>query len=84
VNAGNLIALLAIAVGLFGTATTVLLFALNRLLGKLDAAGVENKALTAANWDLKLAVLELKGTAHALERTLSALPTSARQEGGSP
>jgi hypothetical protein len=84
VSTGTVVALLAIAVGLFGTATTVLLFALSRLLGKLDAAQAENKLLLAGNWDLKLSVIELKGVSHALDRTLSSLPTAARQEGSSP
>ena len=49
-----------VLVSLLGLAVTVLLFALNRLLGKLDAKDTENKLLTQANWDLKLSVLELK------------------------
>lgn len=67
-----------------GAGVTVLLFALNRMLGKLDAAAAENKALTQANISLQIALSELKGTATTLERTLSSLPTAVRQEGSSP
>jgi hypothetical protein len=54
-----------------GGLLTVALFALNRLLGKLDAAAAENKALVAANIDLKLSIIELKGTARAVDRSLT-------------
>lgn len=65
-----------------GGLLTVALFAINRMLGKLDAAAAENKALVAANIDLKLSIIELKGTARAVDRTLSALPFPTPLEGG--
>jgi hypothetical protein len=66
-----------------GIVVTILLFALNRLLGKLDARDAEIKLLTAANIDLKLANIEFRGTARVLDRTLSALPNVPPEGGGS-
>lgn len=66
-----------------GAAVTVLLFALNRLLGKLDTRDAEIKLLTSANTDLKLAIIELKGATRVLDRTLSAIPTDVPERGGS-
>jgi hypothetical protein len=71
----------------FGALLTITLFALQRLLGKLDAALAENKVLTATVFDLKLANSELRGVSAALDRTLGAAAAAAvavRQEGGSP
>lgn len=69
----------------FGALLTIALFALQRLLGKLDARDAEIKLLTATNFDLKLANSELRGTAAAVDRTLGAGAAAlARQEGSSP
>jgi hypothetical protein len=70
---------------LLGLAVTVLLFALNRLLSKIDSLTSENKAHVDTIWTLKLAVSELKGTARVVDRTLSGIPVIAtRQEGDAP
>jgi hypothetical protein len=70
---------LGVAAGLL---LTLLLFIIGRLLTKLDARDTEIKVLTAANTDLKLANIELRGTARVLERTLSALPLTTSEGHG--
>ena len=69
---------LGVAAGLL---LTLLLFIIGRLLTKLDARDTEIKVLIAANTDLKLANIELRGIAKTLERTLNALPISSSPEG---
>lgn len=72
----------SVLVGLLGITVTILLFFVGRLLTKLDARDTEIKVLTAANTDLKLANIELRGTARVLDRTLSALPPLTAGENG--
>lgn len=72
----------SVLVGLLAIAVTVLLFFVGRLLTKLDARETEIKVLTAANTDLKLANVELRGTARVVERTLNALPLTAPEGHG--
>lgn len=83
-NAGNWIAVLGIVVSALGIAVTVLLFALSRLLGKLDATNAENKVLLSANWDLRLSIIELKGTAQAWDRMVNAMPAVPGPERKTP
>lgn len=66
-----------------GAGLTVTLFVLSRVWSVLDGVRAENRALERANIDLKLALVELKGTARVVDRTLSALPT-APSEGSPP
>jgi hypothetical protein len=67
---------ITVLLGVAGLLITVLLFALGRLLTKLDSRDTEIKVLTVAITDLKLANSELRGMSKVLERTLSALPIS--------
>jgi hypothetical protein len=71
-----------VLVGLLGIAVTVLLFFVGRLLTKLDSRDTEIKVLTTAVTDLKLANSELRGMSRILERTLNALPITAKQPEG--
>lgn len=65
-----------------GAGLTVALFVIARVWSVLDSVRAENRALERANIDLKLALVELKGTARVVDRTLSALPTASSE--GSP
>jgi hypothetical protein len=73
-----------VAIWALGGALTVALFVIGRVFTKMDALRTENQALRDANIDLKLAVVELKGTARAVDRTLGALPVATPSEGGTP
>lgn len=65
-----------------GGLLTIALFALNRLLGKLDAKDAEIKVKDETILNLRLSVIELKGIGRVVDRTLSALPTASSE--GSP
>lgn len=67
-----------------GAGLTIALFVLARYFTIVDGLRKENQALRDANYDLKLAVVELKGTARVVDRTLSALPAVRPPEGGAP
>lgn len=75
-----------IAIWALGAALTVALFVISRVFAKMDALRAENQALRDANWSLKLAVVELKGTTHAVNRTLDAAHAAliSPPEGGTP
>ena len=64
-----------------GGLLTIALFALKRMFEKADAREAENRDLREANLTYRLAIIELKGTQHAVNTTLGALPTPGRQEG---
>lgn len=66
-----------------GAGLTVALFVIARFWAVADKLRTENQALRDANYDLKLAIVELKGTARVVDRTLSALPATS-PEGGAP
>lgn len=66
-----------------GGLLTIALFALNRLLGKIDAKDAEIKAKDETILNLRLSVIELKGIGRVVDRTLSALP-AASSEGSPP
>jgi hypothetical protein len=87
VNAGNWIALLGVLVGLLTVGVMVQFRvsdnrrrANDKLELKNERLEAENQALRDSNIDLKIALGQLNGTAAAVDRTLSALPTR-RTEG---
>jgi hypothetical protein len=71
----------SVLMGVAGLVITILLFALQRLLTKLDARDTEIKVLTAALTDIKLTNIELRSSLTVLNRTLNSLPITARPEG---
>jgi len=67
-----------------GGGLTIALFVIGRYFTIVDGLRKENQALRDANYDLKLSVVELRGTARVVDRTLSALPAATPSEGGAP
>jgi hypothetical protein len=71
-----------VALWALGAALTVALFVIQQAMSKLSELRRENQLLRDTVWDQKLAISELKGTGHAVNRTLGALPVPS--EGGTP
>lgn len=69
-----------------GTGLTVALFVIARFWSVTDGLRKENQALRDANVDLKLAIVELKGISHAVDRTLSSVleTIDPPRKGGTP
>lgn len=68
-----------------GAALTVALFVIGRYWTVVDGLRKENQLLRDSIGDQKLAILELKMTGHAVNRTLGAVQqTIAPPEGGTP
>jgi hypothetical protein len=58
---------------LLGAALTLAVLMIGRYWTIVDGLRKENQALRDTNVDLKIAVSELKGTTHAVNRTLSSV-----------
>jgi hypothetical protein len=74
-----------VALWALGAGLTVALFVIQQTLSKLTELRRENQLLRDTVGDQKLAILELKMTGHAVNRTLGAVQeTFTPTEGGTP
>lgn len=81
-NVSNWIALLGVVVAVLVLAVGLLVRTMDRRQTIIDRLEAENRLQRDANIDLKIALVELRGTAATVDRTLSALPAPLTEGGG--